>query len=54
MVLEKESTKNQKERSDAAAVLGRKGGEANVRRWGSEHMREIGKRGAESRWKNKK
>jgi len=44
----KGSTKS--ERSSAASELGKKGGMKNVQNKGVEHMREIGRKGARSRW----
>lgn len=35
------------------AELGRKGGESTAQKYGSDHMREIGLRGLEKRYKKK-
>lgn len=44
----------QEKLSKAAAQLGRKGGKATYKKKGKKFMSEIGKKGMESRWKNKK
>lgn len=42
-----------KDRSEAAAILGKKGGKTTVKNNGKEHMSKIGKMGAQKRWNNK-
>lgn len=42
------------ERSEAASILGTKGGNSTHKKYGAEHYAEIGKKGAQKRWKNKK
>ena len=36
-----------------AAQLGRLGGLANVKKYGKEHMAELGKKGMKNRWNKK-
>jgi general stress protein YciG len=45
---------NKGKSKSAAAELGRLGGRAVAKKLGKNHMAEIGARGAEARWKNKK
>ena len=44
----------QRERSEAAAELGKKGGAMNIKKHGKKRMSQIGKLGAKKRWANNK
>lgn len=41
------------DRSDAASILGKKGGKSLVKKHGKGYMKKIGKSGADKRWGNK-
>lgn len=41
------------DRKAAAAALGRRGGKAVAKKHGRGYMKELGKRGADARWKTK-
>lgn len=48
--MKKEKKNSKSERSEAAAIMGRKGGATVVKKYGKAHMRAIGKKGGESRY----
>ena len=50
---EKITPMNKKEEAEKAMKFGSAGGRANVKKYGKEHMREIGKKGAEKRWRKR-
>lgn len=43
-----------KQISEAAAAMGRKGGKAKLKKYGKKHYSEMGKKGMETRWGKKK
>lgn len=50
----KKVVKKRTSASKAASAFGRLGGRATVKKYGREHMSEIGEEGAKSRWGGKK
>lgn len=53
--MSKNKDKKTKENNESpAAILGRLGGNAVVRKYGTSHMKNISKKGVEARIKNKK
>ena len=45
---------SKKERSEAAAILGRKSAQARRKKYGKNYMKELAHLGGKARWANKK